>query len=570
MDTPSTDVIISDSVQFEKDCTLFYARKRGLKHIENDLPCQDYCLARVISNDIAIVAVADGHGGADYVLSDRGSEIACTTIADIIEKIYNNSQPWTGDAEQALVGMMKTKAFKEYFISTWRNTVLKDYEQLHPNTVIKAFSAFDKYGTTILFAVITTHHFILGQLGDGAIWLFNPGDEMGGQLFKRHTIKVDGETDSLCSGRSIFEMHIGVIPRERFTNVLLSTDGVYDRLAKPSVFANTLHKKLFSGQNITDPFNIGEIDFSQITDDDCTVALVGSTQAGSTYDIDPILAQGYTQIALERYWHKISVYSAQKDGKAYDIHIISEYCPIDGEEVSSPMTIIHPIECISLAQRNVALVYENNESTPFSFLYECGETLEKKYVDIESKDSMELYSNPFWLKIYEKVKCVDAWINSCGLSLRDDFLDQMKISDTGDILVYNYMIQASNGSPNAPLTRQFQETLGFIGKVSCGEIELPLYECFVQGQIIPQLHTKTMEPMCRVQHSPKSDQYGLQNKATQEWKVVDPGKRITMIPVNRALRLSTDHVFWIDANAADVVAGVEFEDAKVCYRITIF
>ena len=64
---------------FEPDLTwkIFTACKRGRSHVAKDKPCQDYCVAEKISDEIFLAAVADGHGGAAYTKSEVGSAAAC-------------------------------------------------------------------------------------------------------------------------------------------------------------------------------------------------------------------------------------------------------------------------------------------------------------------------------------------------------------------------------------------------------------------------------------------------------------------------------------------------------------
>ena len=58
---------------------------KGATHRRNGLPCQDNKKIIEISDQIAILAVADGHGSEKCTRSDRGSLIAVNTFS-IMEK----------------------------------------------------------------------------------------------------------------------------------------------------------------------------------------------------------------------------------------------------------------------------------------------------------------------------------------------------------------------------------------------------------------------------------------------------------------------------------------------------
>ena len=59
---------------------------KGATHVRNQMPCQDNKKIVEISDQIAIVAVADGHGSSKCPRSDRGSQIAVNSFYEVMKK----------------------------------------------------------------------------------------------------------------------------------------------------------------------------------------------------------------------------------------------------------------------------------------------------------------------------------------------------------------------------------------------------------------------------------------------------------------------------------------------------
>ena len=63
---------------------------KGATHRRNGLPCQDNKKIIEISDQIAILAVADGHGSEKCTRSDRGSLIAVNTFCTVMKNYLLN------------------------------------------------------------------------------------------------------------------------------------------------------------------------------------------------------------------------------------------------------------------------------------------------------------------------------------------------------------------------------------------------------------------------------------------------------------------------------------------------
>ena len=59
---------------------------KGATHVRNQMPCQDNKKIIKISDEITIIALADGHGSSKCPRSDRGSMIAVNSFYHIMKK----------------------------------------------------------------------------------------------------------------------------------------------------------------------------------------------------------------------------------------------------------------------------------------------------------------------------------------------------------------------------------------------------------------------------------------------------------------------------------------------------
>ena len=68
---------------------------KGATHVRNQMPCQDNKRIVEISDEIAIIAVADGHGSSKCPRSDRGSMIAVNSFYEVMKnylKVYGEDE----------------------------------------------------------------------------------------------------------------------------------------------------------------------------------------------------------------------------------------------------------------------------------------------------------------------------------------------------------------------------------------------------------------------------------------------------------------------------------------------
>ena len=210
----------------DKKLKLFTARRKGIKHVLEKTPCQDYCLATSV-NGCTILADADGVSSCEH--SDIGSKLACDAVVKTVamaSKLCPN--------EDTLIERLMSVLFREKLVSIWVKLVMEEVSKKNIQSSVERLKEFSKYGSTIMFAVITGNWIVVGNLGDGQILVFN--DYYGIKL-RVHTPKDSSRVRCLaneCCARE--DLQIAKYPRKLFNGVLLSTDGMYESFDKGTLF----------------------------------------------------------------------------------------------------------------------------------------------------------------------------------------------------------------------------------------------------------------------------------------------------------------------------------------------
>ena len=150
---------------------------KGATHVRNQMPCQDNKKIIKISDEITIIALADGHGSSKCPRSDRGSMIAVNSFYHIMKKyleIY-------GEDEEDITHLMTflnregDVRFAQDVCEEWQARVKQSFYKnkvegmTNEDGSIKWPSVFSLYGTTLLGMLITDSFVFSFQIGDGDI-----------------------------------------------------------------------------------------------------------------------------------------------------------------------------------------------------------------------------------------------------------------------------------------------------------------------------------------------------------------------------------------------------------------
>lgn len=253
---------------------LFTVRRKGTKHVLEKTPCQDYCLATSV-NGCTILADADGVSSCEH--SDVGSKLACDAVVKTVAMASKSCR-----SEDTLIERLMSVSFREKLVSIWIKLVTEEVSKKNVQSSAEQLKEFSKYGSTIMFAVITDNWIVAGNLGDGQILVFN--DSYGVKL-RVHAPKDSSRVRCLANERCAREdFQIEKYTRTLFNGVLLSTDGMYESLDKGTHYydyAIQMRHRFFD-RTSPEPYQAfcyketGEPykDFSAMrTQDDCSVAV---------------------------------------------------------------------------------------------------------------------------------------------------------------------------------------------------------------------------------------------------------------------------------------------------------
>ena len=157
---------------------------KGATHVRNQMPCQDNKKIVEISDQIVIVAVADGHGSSKCPRSDRGSMIAVNSFYEVVKnylKIYGEDEEGLSNLI-TLLNREGDMRFAQDVCEEWQARVKQSFyknkveEMSDENGKIKWSSVFSLYGTTLLGMLITDSFVFSFQIGDGDISIVTKTD----------------------------------------------------------------------------------------------------------------------------------------------------------------------------------------------------------------------------------------------------------------------------------------------------------------------------------------------------------------------------------------------------------
>lgn len=233
---------------------------QGESHKASNKPCQDYSQAES-KGAFAVAIVSDGHGGARYFRSDKGSELAVNIAKEAIErfvkekstaKIFKseglvqygvNPDASNDDAYRSLSWLVS------YIIRQWnieivehaKSNVITDWEREHVedkyltefnNSLQSDNGSLEKiYGCTLMAFVMTEDYWFSFQIGDGKMVFFNIGEHgmEAKQLVPWDEQCFLNRTTSICDSDAASEFRFAYCGNGTFPEaVFLGSDGIDD------------------------------------------------------------------------------------------------------------------------------------------------------------------------------------------------------------------------------------------------------------------------------------------------------------------------------------------------------
>ena len=215
---------------------------RGAKHRQRGEANQDAALYRVdAASGVALIAVADGHGGAPYHRSAVGAQLAVDAAAQVLIACFA--------APASLAAASQTLPHE--LLLRWRAAVDADLA-LHPRDSAAArldnrrqpFLRYLPYGATLIAAGLRGGDLVILQVGDGEAALMTE-DAAPHPLLPKDPRLGAGPTTSLCTPDAARQCRVAVIRLGTDTPpgpwlLALTTDGWRNCHLKESDFAGAL------------------------------------------------------------------------------------------------------------------------------------------------------------------------------------------------------------------------------------------------------------------------------------------------------------------------------------------
>lgn len=218
---------------------------QGASHIRSNTKCQDSHKI-VWTDDLVIIAVADGHGSKSCPYSDSGSKMAVKTFCDLVGKLY---EAYAENPDQLITYLNRDgedKIAKTIDIE-WKEKVRRCHkrnlreipkdEKGNENLA----AVYQQYGTTLLGLAIFNGFLFAFQLGDGDICFVT---EQNVEMIISPEKILGVETHSL-SKKDSWENVITTVQKISFDQNLpvmfaLSSDGFSNSYKSETDFHNTL------------------------------------------------------------------------------------------------------------------------------------------------------------------------------------------------------------------------------------------------------------------------------------------------------------------------------------------
>lgn len=222
----------------KKEHLAFAHSQQGARHLLTGTVCQDFSLISQ-GEGFIFAAVCDGHGGSDYVRSDRGSRLAALAALECVsdESLLSALRKSRSEREtERLIQQLKRS-----IIGLWLRKITEDHEN-EPLSGDELNSVSDAareeylaggiapaYGTTLIFTLIARDFWLLMQLGDGSCAVM---DESGGFAapLPPDPLCYMNITTSMCDGEAANEMR-HFFGRKPPAAIFLSTDGIENSLS---------------------------------------------------------------------------------------------------------------------------------------------------------------------------------------------------------------------------------------------------------------------------------------------------------------------------------------------------
>ena len=150
---------------------------KGASHKRSGMPCQDSFRTEEYSDDLAIIAVADGHGSEKSPLSKNGSQMAVNAFCRIMDNYRSN---YADSIDDLITYLNRDGAihFAKEVCEEWQRRVKESFYKKKEFTAPTSedgatewTKVYQMYGTTLLGMLVSKTFVFAFQIGDGDIMM---------------------------------------------------------------------------------------------------------------------------------------------------------------------------------------------------------------------------------------------------------------------------------------------------------------------------------------------------------------------------------------------------------------
>lgn len=199
----------------------------GADHIRKEIPCQDYSLVKK-ERKWTLAVVSDGHGGKDYVRSDRGSRFACESVLQVIKE----NPPTRRGFHKAYGEQIVKLVHNEWLIriaTDLKESPLTEEELIKVKP--KTREEYEReeylervYGCTLAFVLVTDMGMLVAQLGDSECYVKSANGKYHKPLPEDEECQFN-MTNSMCGYNALEKFRYDVIT-EIPQAIFLMSDGI--------------------------------------------------------------------------------------------------------------------------------------------------------------------------------------------------------------------------------------------------------------------------------------------------------------------------------------------------------
>ena len=207
---------------------------KGASHELKGMPNQD-AIRSFDSDSLAIMAVADGHGGEKYTHSDFGAKFAVKAAITVLKDTFKNQHEFS----LSQIKRLSEEDIPKAIVRSWQEKV-DEYCQKQPN--LNNEYKYRYFGATLLITLILPRCIVYWQLGDGDIVTLNEDNSLIRPIVADSRL-LGNDTTSLCGKkpwldfRCYFQPITDNVP-PRF--ILLSSDGYSNSYSSNADFEQTV------------------------------------------------------------------------------------------------------------------------------------------------------------------------------------------------------------------------------------------------------------------------------------------------------------------------------------------